>query len=307
VEEAARPGPARRVFVGPHGLRAGWRILLFALLAYAITVVLGSLAIAAGARMEGSAGFAALLAAVLLAGTVLIVAVDRRPPGARGFPRVRRAAWDSLVGTGIGGALLGAAVSLLAVAGMVRWVADRGTVPEYVAVLASTFVFFALAAAWEEAVFRGYAFQALVQGIGVWPAVLASSALFAAAHGANPNVTPVGLANIFLAGVMLAVAYLRTRSLWFATGVHLGWNWTMATLLDFQVSGFVSDTPLYSASAVGPAIWTGGAFGPEAGIPATLAIAGGTAWLWRTRRLAPSAGMRARRPLVDDRLAPEAA
>jgi uncharacterized protein len=43
-------------------------------------------------------------------------------------------------------------------------------------------------------------------------------------------VAPLGLANIFLAGVMLAVAYLRTRSLWFATGVHLGWNWTMATL-----------------------------------------------------------------------------
>lgn len=307
MEEAARPGPARAVFVGPHGIRAGWRILLFVLLAYAFTVVLGSVAVVVGARMEGSAGFAALLAAVLLAGTVLIVTVDRRPPGALGFPLERRAAWDSLVGTGIGGALLGAAVCLLAVAGMVRWVADRGTVPEYVAVLASTFVFFALAAAWEEAVFRGYAFQALVQGIGVWPAVLASSALFAAAHGANPNVTPVGLANIFLAGVMLAVAYLRTRSLWFATGVHLGWNWTMATLLDFPVSGFASDTPLYSAVAPGPPLWTGGAFGPEAGIPATLAIAGGTAWLWRTRRLAPSPGMRARRPLVDDRLPAEAA
>ena len=292
----------RRVFFGPHGLRAGWRIALFALIAYAMVLALGSLALALGVPSGGTAGFALLLAAVLLAGSVVIVWVDGRPAGALGFALEPRAARDFLLGTGLGGVLLGAAVLLLAVASTARWVADEGTVPEYVAVLASTFAFFAVAAALEEALFRGYAFQALVQGIGVWPAVLASSALFAVAHGNNPNVAPLGLANIFLAGVMLAVAYLRTRSLWFATGVHLGWNWTMATLLDFPVSGFVSDTPLYSAVAAGPALWTGGDFGPEAGIPATLALAAGTVWLWRTPRLAPSEGMRVRRPLVDDRL-----
>jgi uncharacterized protein len=269
---------------------------------YAFTLLLATLAAALGVRMAGGAGFAVLLAAALLAGWVPLVWVDGRPPGALGFPLDRRAIGHSLAGTGIGGALLGAAVLLLAVASTARWVADAGTTREYVAVLASTFAFFAVAAAMEEALFRGYAFQALVQGIGAGPAVLASSALFAVAHGSNPNVAPLGIANIFLAGVMLAVAYLRTRSLWFATGVHLGWNWTMATLLDFPVSGFVSDTPLYSAVATGPELWTGGAFGPEAGIPATLAIAGGTAWLWRTRRLGESGGMRARRPLVDDRL-----
>ncbi len=106
---------------------------------------------------------------------------------------------------------------------------------------------------------------------------------------------------------MLAWAYLRTRSLWFATGVHLGWNWTMATLFDLPVSGFVSDTPIYTAVVTGPALWTGGAFGPEAGLAGTVAIAGGTAWLYRTLRLAPSAAMAARRPLVDGRLGAEAA
>jgi uncharacterized protein len=295
----------RSVFLGPHGVRSGWRIALYAALVYAFTLLLATLGAALGVGMAGGPGFAVLLAAALLAGWVLLVWVDRRPPGALGFPLDRAAIGHSLAGTGIGGALLGAAVLLLAVMGMAGWVADEGTTREYVAVLASTFAFFAVAAAMEEALFRGYAFQALVQGIGAGPAVLASSALFALAHGSNPNVTPLGIANIFLAGVMLAVAYLRTRSLWFATGVHLGWNWTMATLLDFPVSGFVSDTPLYSAVSAGPELWTGGAFGPEAGIPATLAIAGGTAWLWRTRRLGESGAMRARRPLVDDRLAGE--
>jgi hypothetical protein len=126
--------------------------------------------------------------------------------------------------------------------------------------------------------------------------------LFALLHARNPNVTPVALANIFLAGVMLAVAYLRTRSLWFATGVHVGWNWAMASLLDFPVSGIVMDMPLYSARETGPDWVTGGTFGPEAGIAASLTIALGAVWMWRTKWLGESPRMRALRPLVDDRI-----
>jgi hypothetical protein len=129
-----------------------------------------------------------------------------------------------------------------------------------------------------------------------------SSVLFALLHANNPNVTPVALANIFLAGVMLAVAYLRTRSLWFATAVHLGWNWTMASLLDFPVSGIVKNMPLYSGRETGPDWVTGGTFGPEAGIAASLTIVAGAVWMWRTRRLGESPRMRELRPLVDDRI-----
>jgi uncharacterized protein len=282
VEAPARGGLARAVFVGPDGLRAGWRIVLFALLAGALAAFLGTSAALLGLRVEGTLGFALMLAAVLGASWTLLAVLERRPPGALGFPLRRAAARESLLGTAVGGALLAAAVVPLAATGMARWVAGEGSVPEYVAVLASTLGFFALAAAFEEALFRGYPFQALVRGIGAGPAVVASSALFAVAHGNNPNVAPLGLVNIFLAGVMLAVAYLRTRSLWFATGVHLGWNWTMASLLDFPVSGFVSDTPLYDVVARGPEVWTGGAFGPEAGLPATAALLGGTLWLARS-------------------------
>ncbi|HLM69231.1 MAG TPA: CPBP family intramembrane glutamic endopeptidase, partial [Longimicrobium sp.] len=169
--------------------------------------------------------------------------------------------------------------------------------------LARSLAFFAVAAAAEEAAFRGYAFQALVQGIGAWPAMLATSALFAWGHAGNPGVTAVALANIFLAGVMLALAYLKTRSLWFATAVHLGWNWTMQSLLGFPVSGLNEfDTPLYDVRELGPDVLTGGAFGPEAGLAATLAIAAGAVWIWRTRRLGESPRMTALRPLVDSRL-----
>ena len=313
----AQPAPSAghglldAVLFGPHGLRAGWRILMFVLLAWAVAVILAPLVVrvtvSAGADplMRLLASSIVMLIASLVAGWVMLAFVDQRPVGALGFAAEPAAARDSAVGLGVGGAMLGLAVLLLTMASMARWVADTGTAWEYVAALAQSLAFFAIAAAAEEAAFRGYAFQALVQGIGAWPAMLGTSALFAVAHAGNPGATPVALANIFLAGVMLAVAYLKTRSLWFATAVHLGWNWTMQSLLGFPVSGLNEwDTPLYDVRETGPDLLTGGAFGPEAGAAATLAIVAGTVWMWRTRRIGESERMRALRPLVDTRLDP---
>jgi membrane protease YdiL (CAAX protease family) len=306
TEDAAAPRSGiHRILYGPYGLRAGWRILGFVLLSGGVGMVLASVAAALGLGGEMNVTFAILLLGALVAGWAMVTFVDRRRPGALGFAAEPAAVRDSVAGLGVGAAMLGATVAVLAVASMARWVADEGTVPEYVAALGSSFAFFAIAAAAEEAMFRGYAFQALVQGIGVWPATIASSALFAYAHGGNTNVTPLALANIFLAGVMLAVAYLRTRSLWFATAVHLGWNWTMASLLDFPVSGFVLDVPLYTARETGPDWITGGPFGPEAGLVASVFIVLGTVWMWRTPLLGESPRMRAMWPLVDDRMGGE--
>jgi hypothetical protein len=304
------PAPAETAqrtdaFVGPHGLRAGWRILLFVVLTGVGMAIFGLPVVSSGLFDELTAGFVVMLAGSLLASFVMIRAVDRRPLGALGFPLEPRAARDSAVGFLIGGGLLGAAVGVLAMTGSARWLADAGTVPEYAATLGRALAVFTVAAAAEEVLFRGYGFQALVQGIGEWPAMLLSSAVFAWMHAQNPNVTWVGLANIFLAGIMLAVGYLRTRSLWFVTALHMAWNWVMSALLDFPVSGMQLDTPLYSARETGADWWTGGAFGPEAGLAATLAIVAGTVWMLRTRHLAESPRLREMRPLVDTRLGAE--
>jgi membrane protease YdiL (CAAX protease family) len=304
-------GAVDAVFFGPYGLRAGWRILLFSLLVAVLGSVLYPLLAAVVRPRPGDPLAGVLIQAIvmlvasLVAGWAMLAAVDRRPPGALGFAVDRAAGRDSAVGFAAGGAMLGLAVLLLAMASMARWVADTGSGGEYVAALTRSLAFFAVAAAAEEAAFRGYAFQALVQGIGAWPAMLATSALFAWGHSNNPEVTPVALANIFLAGVMLAVAYLKTRSLWFATAVHLGWNWAMQSLLGFPVSGLNEfDTPLYDVRETGPDLLTGGPFGPEAGLAATLTILAGTLWMWRTRRIGESERMMALRPLVDARMGP---
>ncbi|HEX8695247.1 MAG TPA: CPBP family intramembrane glutamic endopeptidase [Longimicrobium sp.] len=302
METHAHRSPVERVLYGPYGVRAGWRILLYALLVFGLASSLATLLRAARVPWTFTLSGAVTLAAALVAGWLMIAFVDRRPPEALGLALEPAAARDSAAGFGLGAGGLVLAVAALAVAGTARWVADGGTAPEYVAALVRALGFFAVAAAMEEALFRGYAFQALVQGIGAWPAMLLTSALFSLAHLRNPNVDAVALFNIFLAGVMLGVAYLKTRSLWFATGVHLGWNWAMSALLDFPVSGLVRDTPLYDARETGADWWTGGEFGPEAGLAATLAVVLLTAWMLRTRRLGESPRMRAARPLVDDRL-----
>jgi uncharacterized protein len=291
------------IFSNGERLRAGWRILLWFGL-FAAFAIVGQ--VAASMLPRGPLPWMGLLfstAAALAAGLILVVRLEGRPPGALGFALHRGVPREVFGGLTVGTLMIALTAAMLLATGAVRFGPDGGTAGEYVAVLLRTLVFFSIAAAWEELVFRGYPFQALVDGIGVWPAVIVSSLLFSALHGANPNITWLALANIFLAGVWLAVAYLRTRSLWFATALHVGWNWAMAALFDFPVSGLTDfETPLYDAHVRGPDLWTGGVFGPEAGVVGTLVLATGTLWLLRSRHVRPHPRMREARPIVDRRL-----
>jgi membrane protease YdiL (CAAX protease family) len=248
----------------------------------------------------GSASWVMIAAATLAASWVAISHLDGRPLGALGFPLHREAISGTIKGVGVGAALIGGAIILLAITGTVGFRGDSGTISEYLSHVVIAFLFFFLAAAAEELIFRGYAFQALVEGVGAWPTVIVSSALFSWLHAGNPGIDAIAFFNIFLAGIVLALAYLRTRSLWFATAVHAGWNWTMAALLGFPVSGLTGfDTPLYDAVESGPRWWTGGDFGPEAGLAGTIALVAAGVWMARTPLLGESDRMRELRPLVD--------
>lgn len=239
----------------------------------------------------------------LLAGWAVLTPVDGRPPGALGFPLSREAISDTLSGLGLGAGLIGLSALLLLITGAVQFVADEGGLLGYFGSLGWTLLFFWLAAAYEEIWFRGYGFQALVEWWGPWPAAIVTSGLFSLLHGLNPNFGPAAFVNIFLAGVMLAMAYLRTRSLWFATAVHAGWNWSMASLFAFPVSGLTMiDTPMYDAVERGSDWWTGGAFGPEAGLVGTLVLILGIGLLARGPLPRESQHMRRLEPIVDRRL-----
>ena len=298
-------GLTHALFFNRQRLRSGWRIVIFFLVFFALLVV-GQFAtgFAPPAILEWLQP-AIALAAALAAGWIVLARLDGRPIGALGFAFTPATARECGGGLVLGGLLIGAAGLLLLLSGAANFYSDDGNAIDYVSTVGAMLLFFTISAAWEEALFRGYPFQALVEGIGPWPATIAAAGLFSLLHAANPNVDALALVNIFLAGVLLSVAYLKTRSLWFVTAVHLGWNWTMASLMDFPVSGLVfADTPLYSARETGADWWTGGQFGPEAGLAGTLAIIAGTVWLLRTRRFGESPQMAELGPIVDRRLEP---
>ena len=262
-------------------IRLGWRLLLFVvlLMAVAVTTTLLVPPVLPWGSLPG------LLGALVAGWTVL--RLDGRSPRALGFPLERAAARGVAAGLvlGVGVALL--AVALIALAGGLRWTGDAGGPSDWLAAGATTLWMLAIPAAAEEAMLRGYPLQALAEAWGPGWALAVTAAAFSLLHLANPEVGWLGLANIAAAGLFLGALYLRTASLWWATGAHLGWNWAQAFLADLPVSGYqLLDVPLLDAVPSGPAWVSGGAFGPEGSALATGAVLAAAVWAWHTPRLA---------------------
>ena len=135
-----------------------------------------------------------------------------------------------------------------------------------------------LAALGEELGFRGYPLRRLTDGTGVLPAMIVVGLPFALLHAGNPSVTVFSLANIFLAAIWLSVAFFA-GGMPLAWGAHFGWNAALGILFDAPVSGYAFHTPVVEYAPGGHAWLDGGAFGPEGGIVATLALAAGTLFL----------------------------
>ena len=162
-------------------------------------------------------------------------------------------------------------------------VAGFGSIGETLALSLGVFL---VGAAAEEMLFRGYPLQTLTRAKLAWLGVLLTSIPFALGHLLNPHVVPgFTLVNSALAGVWLAIAYLRTRSLWLPFGLHWSWNWAQAALLGLPVSGIdrLAPAPLLHAMNTGPDWLTGGTYGIEGGAACTVALIISTLVVWRTK------------------------
>lgn len=267
------------IFVNPaeRRLRAPWRLLLQ--LALFVVVLL---ALSALSRAVGPGPAASLLVALLYLGAVgasvaaLCRLVDRRPPADLGL-HVGRAWWID-VGFGVAmGAF--AASGIYFTERVAGWVtsgpaATSYALPVAVAVLVKLGTWIA-AGVNEELVFRGYQLRNLAEGLAgprVPPrpalalAIAIASALFGLAHLANGHATATSTISLVLAGVVLSLPVLLTGELAIPIGLHIAWNFFEATVYGFPVSGAQPATRLLTTRQAGPALWTGGDFGPEAGL-----------------------------------------
>ena len=135
------------------------------------------------------------------------------------------------------------------------------------------------AAFFEEILFRGVVFRFLEEFAGSWIALLLSAVIFGFIHHGNPNATLfTTLAIAVQAGLLLGGAYMLTRNLWLAIGLHWGWNVTQGYVWDVSVSGIPVDGLLKSQPA-GDSLISGGAFGLEASIIATVLVTATGIWL----------------------------
>jgi uncharacterized protein len=233
---------------------------------------------ATGVGLQGLVMLASFGAATLVIGRVAfgLTAADLRWRAA-GAPAV-----GFVRGLGIG-AVPAVLALLLGVLAGARWMPDGGGPAEYLSQVGMTVLVLAPAALAEEVIFRGLPLVLLAAAASRPLAVGVTSVLFGLAHLSNPGVSALAVINIALAGVFLAVAFYAPGGMWTAWGAHLGWNGMLAAL-DAPVSGLPFLIPLIDYDPDGPAWLTGGSFGPEGGLFATVALAAAIALTARWAR-----------------------
>jgi hypothetical protein len=213
-----------------------------------------------------------LLGIAVLANVLTMRIFDRRPLGDIGLNSSpgsgRNFGWGVILGAGTAALMLSA--PLLARAGHLA--PRQGAIPSWPSLIFYLVVLL-FGAAGEEILFRGYAFQLLIERIGPWATVLPVGVLFGFAHSANPNATFLALINTMLWGILLGYAFLRSHDLWLPIGLHYGWN-AVLPLFGVNLSGLTIEVTRYGYQwDIGP-LWSGGAYGPEGGILTTIFVTG---------------------------------
>ena len=204
--------------------------------------------------------------AMSLPAMALMAVFDGKSPMAMGLAP-KGGLGDFLTGGIVGGFIF---LSAVAAAFFGGWASFNPDVTKFsmTAMMAST-LGMTLAAAGEEVMMRGYVLQELMSKFSTASSVIVSSLMFTALHGgqlAQSDMAAVGALNIFLASVLLSLAYLVTRTLWLPIGIHAGWNVMQGPVLGINVSGTDMATTWQPVTLSGPEMMTGGSFGLEASV-----------------------------------------
>ena len=273
------------IFVSPDEprLRAGWRLLiqtaLLIFLAIAASILASGLILTTG----GLAGamLNQLVELIVFGGSIFLARwlLDRRSVVSLGLRFNLQALLDLGAGIVITFFLMGSIYLAILSLGWLTFEGFAWQVDSQASVLQNTLGIFAvfLLVGWnEELLSRGYHLQTIASGTNLTWGVLLSSSVFGLLHLGNPGATWASVAGIFFAGIFLALGYLRSGQLWISIGLHIGWNFFEGVVFGFPVSG-IDVYPLTRITVHGPELWTGGAFGPEAGLIVLPALVLGAA------------------------------
>lgn len=276
---------AQKVFFGPNGLRAGWRLLIF--LAILCALVFGlllllrlmvhgrreSASLAIGGLMPAQVGRGEGVVFILVCiATAIMGVIERRTFAHCGLPwrqAFRKNFWQGLLWgfVAISGVLL---VIALFHGFTITGVANHGAAAAGSA--AAWGVAFLIVGFSEEFTLRGYAQFTLTTGIGFWPSAFLLSIVFALLHAKNSGETWFGLVSVAIFGLFFCLTLRRTGDLWWAIGFHAAWDWGQTFFYGVPDSGLAATGNLFSAAFHGPGWLTGGTVGPEASIFTPLAL-----------------------------------
>lgn len=265
-------------------LRSGWRILIFILISfplfYSLTLLLWDKFLPRNIIL-----FWSLIAFSFLFARYL----DRRPVASIGYMFHSRWLKEYLFGVLLGLIFVSVLFFLELGMGHVEIRISHVTLSLLknifiVAMLATVFQ-----SAFEELLFRGYIFQNFIEGANAMIATAVLSVLFGLGHLMTPHSSWMTALNLTLFGVLLSLGYVCTKSLWWPSGFHFSWNFCMRNIFSLPVSGSKSVSALLVVEQKGPVWMTGGDYGPEAGIPATVLLILACIFIsrWKWMRVAP--------------------
>jgi len=128
---------------------------------------------------------------------------------------------------------------------------------------------------YEELLVRGYQLRNIAEGLHTGKvskvtaliiSYILTSAWFSLLHIFNPNTSLASFINLIASGFFLGLGMVLTGRLALPIGLHITWNFFQGTIFGFPVSGLNTETSLVAIENTGPTLWTGGNFGPEAGL-----------------------------------------
>ncbi len=219
---------------------------------------------------------------------------DRKPIVTLGLQPVRTWVAEAVAGFAVAAVLVVGIFATLGAGGWLTWrvhLAGRMTSPILIALIIYLFLAALLVAVSEEFVFRGYVLRTVLNDWGAPVGIAVSAVLFGLAHAFNPGFNWLVGVNLGLAGALMGYAAVVYKNLWWPIGFHLAWNFFEGPVLGMPVSGLSPlSVSLFSTKIDGPAWLVGGAFGPEGGVAATVALLLGVGWLWFLDRRRRAAG-----------------